>query len=429
MLGLFSKNRNAKKRKAAKHLHTMAYKVYNYRKDVISLADATALNNLIDLHDDLILDSKIESKEYDDCAVKLEKLMRKCGGKIYPMSSWTDNVETIIQVGILVLTIRSFFLQPFKIPTNSMFPSFNGMTAQVYKADESSPNILGKAWRFATLGAWNYSLNSPEDGDLLLEINPLNQIHNKGGIFAYDVVPSKILGLVPFGTEKQYTFEVNYNKIHLNVPADFQFETVIAQAYFNQKSFDGLIQKIYDSGNLVNINGRTLIKLGKVKKNHSILNFDILTGDMLVVDRFTYNFRKPKVGESFVFLTKYCDGMTALNNGEVDDKYYIKRIAGMGGDTLQIKNFELLRNGKPAEGSAAFALNAKRDGLYCGYKQDGMMSNEAVVKIPEKFYYALGDNSANSLDSRYWGFVPEKAVIGKALIVVHPFTERWGTVK
>jgi signal peptidase I len=47
-------------------------------------------------------------------------------------------------------------------------------------------------------------------------------------------------------------------------------------------------------------------------------------------------------------------------------------------------------------------------------------------EIPTGNYVALGDNSANSLDSRYWGFVPEKSVIGKAIFIYYPFTKRWG---
>jgi signal peptidase I len=53
----------------------------------------------------------------------------------------------------------------------------------------------------------------------------------------------------------------------------------------------------------------------------------------------------------------------------------------------------------------------------------------ARATIPEGTYVALGDNSANSADSRYWGYVPEKAVIGKAIFIYYPFTKRWGVAE
>lgn len=79
---------------------------------------------------------------------------------------------------------------------------------------------------------------------------------------------------------------------------------------------------------IVSKDGRLFINYGPVRKGDRVINFDILSGDMLFVDRFTYNFKKPKIGDSIVFLTKYCDGMTAMNNGVPDDKYYIKRLVG-----------------------------------------------------------------------------------------------------
>jgi signal peptidase I len=49
------------------------------------------------------------------------------------------------------------------------------------------------------------------------------------------------------------------------------------------------------------------------------------------------------------------------------------------------------------------------------------------VTVPPRSYLALGDNSHNSMDGRYWGFVPEKDVVGKPLFIYYPFTSRWGT--
>ncbi len=427
MFGLFSKNRDAKKRKAAKELLSLAYKVFNYRKDVIASSDAVELERLIDELDEFILDGKIETRGYDVCADKLEKLMRKCGGRIYPVTFWSDNVETVIVAGILALALRSFFIQPFKIPTNSMYPSFYGMTPQVYKAGDPTPNIAEKAWRFVTLGASNYSAVSPENGELYIEVNPPDRMGS--GVFPFEMVRTDFLfGLWP-AQDREYTFYVENAPVKIKTPADFPIEDVIAQYHFNMNEREQFVNMVYAGGSIVQKDGRNLLRLGKVEKGRTVLNFDILTGDMLFVDRFTYNFRKPEVGESFVFLTKYIDGMTVRNRGVPDDKYYIKRIAGKGGDALEIKNYVLYINGKPAEGSPAFDKNAEREGLYCGYRNDGDLAEGKTLHVPEGCYYALGDNSANSLDSRYWGFVPQRAVVGRSLIICYPFTSRWGTAR
>jgi signal peptidase I len=55
-----------------------------------------------------------------------------------------------------------------------------------------------------------------------------------------------------------------------------------------------------------------------------------------------------------------------------------------------------------------------------------MFRGGATVKIGADQYLALGDNSANSLDGRYWGTVPAKDVVGRPLFIYYPFTKRWG---
>ena len=393
MFGIF----RDRKTKNARQLFEMACKVYNYRKDVIAEQDAKDLAEMIKQLDELILDGKVGAKEFEELAQKLEVLMKKCGGRIYPTSSWTDNVDTIIVVGIVALGIRSFFLQPFKIPTNSMYPSFYGMTAEAYAPGEDAP----QAARF------------------------------RGGFINFEEKNvRKYFGIWPT-RERQYIFEVGGKKLELNLPADFSLDTVIAKALpiGDAKNIIEYLNAAHDKKMITSKDGKIYINYGPVKRGDRVINFDILSGDMLFVDRFTYNFKKPKVGDSIVFLTKYCDGMTAMNNGVPDDKYYIKRLVGVGGDELKVEGDTLMRNGKPITGSPAFAKNAKKEGLYGGYLADGALSGDKTVKVEDGHYYAMGDNSYNSLDSRYWGQVPARALVGKSLIIFYPFTSRWGATK
>ncbi|MES1168553.1 MAG: signal peptidase I, partial [Oleiharenicola lentus] len=107
-------------------------------------------------------------------------------------------------------------------------------------------------------------------------------------------------------------------------------------------------------------------------------------------------------------------------------QYFVKRLAGTPGDQLEIHPPVLWRNGKPIEGSPAYGRNARQEGLYPGYTNGGLLGAGETVTVPEHFYMALGDNSPRSKDSRSWGFVPEKDVVGRPLFIYYPLTKRWG---
>lgn len=423
----------SKKRKNAKELFSMACKVYDYRRDIMAETDSAQMAQMIDELDELILDGKVATKEYDSLSEKLKNLMKRCGGTIYPVNTVSDYVDTIIVAGILAIGIRSFFLQPFKIPTNSMYPSFYGMTSQVYTDASEAPNSFQKISRLLLQAASNYNLKAPVDSEILIEVNPTPALANsRGGIFNFDMVNVRhYFGIWPT-TERHYRFKTDGDDVVLKIPADFNLDSVIPQAFaiegVDTKNLEEYLQAAQKKNLFIQKADKLYLKLGKFKKGQTFLNFDILGGDMLFVDRFSYNFVKPKVGDSIVFLTKYCDGMTAMNNGVPDDKYYIKRLVGKGGDVLSIKDNTLYINGKPAsvDDSPAFPRNANKIKGYCGYKPYGAFSDGRSVKVEPHFYYALGDNSENSLDSRYWGQVPEKAVVGRSLIIFYPFSARWG---
>lgn len=175
----------------------------------------------------------------------------------------------------------------------------------------------------------------------------------------------------------------------------------------------------------------------------------LLVGDLILVNKFHYGLRLP------VLNTKITEGNKPQRGDVMVFRYppkpsldYIKRVVGVPGDTVAYLNKRLTINGKTIATSAlpeffdedamryfkqfeetlgdkkhrllndddrpAFVPGADnfagRDG--CTYTVEGV-----TCKVPEGQYFMMGDNRDNSLDSRYWGFVPEKNIVGKAFFV------------
>lgn len=331
--------------------------------------------------------------------------MREVGGTFYPLSFWADNVEVFLVAAILAIGIRAFFLQPFKIPTNSMYPTYAGMVTKIHKTPADMPDIQQQAIsKFLTFSS-NYTIIAPADGQLIIPI------------VGKSIESENVRSMLIF-TDKRYYLKVGNEKVSIDMPAQFAFESFFMDQF-------PAVARIES-----NSSGKSVeLATGKYfKKGDTILSFTIETGDMLFVDRFSYNFLPPKVGDPFVFKTQDVPGLKLRE----EDTYYIKRLVGQGGDTLEVKNYGLYRNGQPITGVPAFARNAAREGDYGGYSAISVRKGEHSgnplpdSKIPERHYFAMGDNSYNSSDGRVWGYVPEKAVVGKACFIFYPFTHRWG---
>jgi len=333
--------------------------------------------------------------------------------------------------------VRQFFFQPFQIPTNSMWPSYNGMVPEVHATPADEPGAASRALRYFALGASTFRINSPVDGEILI---PRDWQHMR--------TPAKGRTWLVF-PQPQYAYELyvagtkGVTKISINVPRDFDFGLVLRDTFAPQSaSSEEAISLLKSKNGSVELTGTDdwgrsariqFIRTGKhVRAGERMLSFDIMSGDRLFVDRLSYHFTRPSVGEGFVFHTTNIPGATDGNMNHIDS-YYIKRLAGVPGDTLQIRPPVLLRNGEPITGAQAFADNAARAGKYHGYVNDVrgryLTSPEKTYNVSNDGYIALGDNSHNSQDSRYWGEVPKKDVVGRPLWVFYPFNSHWGPAR
>jgi len=128
----------------------------------------------------------------------------------------------------------------------------------------------------------------------------------------------------------------------------------------------------------------------------------LLEGDRILVNKFIYRFKEPGRGDIVVF--RYPEDMK---------KDFIKRLIAFGGEELEIKDGEIYINGKMVE--EPFSI---RQVYYYNHSPYGDTGQK--IKVPEGAYYMLGDNSGSSRDSRYWGFVPRKNLIGKAMFLYWP---------
>jgi signal peptidase I len=140
----------------------------------------------------------------------------------------------------------------------------------------------------------------------------------------------------------------------------------------------------------------------------------LLIGDHLLVNKFIYGvkipllrkiiipIREPKRGEIVVFI---------FPNDRSKD--FIKRVIGVGGDTIEIKNKKIFINGK--EYSDSYGIYSDKKVIYPASIQP--RDNYGPVTVPKDSIFMMGDNRDNSMDSRFWGFVDLKDVEGKAFII------------
>ncbi|MBL9202800.1 MAG: signal peptidase I [Opitutaceae bacterium] len=435
MFGLFA-SPEKKMRANARNWLEVAERVWHFRRDLIAVPE---LEQLQARRGELkaLVKERAPAEKLQLGIERLEAVLQKNGGAVYPKSALVDNVEFFLVAALVILGIRTYFVQPFKIPTNSMWPTYNGMTSEVFKAPADEPNVAAMAVRTVAFGAWPHRLDAPDDGEVLI---PLQGPASRNMVWAAKV-PGRTWLVIP-AEMREYVLFVGERPVTVKLPWDFDFDWTIYEAFlargqpFTPVNLAVEVERRRRAGETEqrSLGGRFVecIRTGKrVRKGERVLAFDELTGDQLLVDRASYHFVPPAVGSGFVFRTGNIPDIVR----SYGDQYYIKRLVGTPGDRLELRAPGLFRNGAPISGSQAFDGNAGRTKNYLGYeapprhRPDGRLKPGEVLAVPENSYFAMGDNSPNSEDSRYWGFVPGADVVGRPVLVYFPFTRHWGPAR
>lgn len=141
----------------------------------------------------------------------------------------------------------------------------------------------------------------------------------------------------------------------------------------------------------------------------------LLEGDLILVNKFIYGAKVPFTKISFpVFRQPRRGDVIVFVYPEDHKKDFIKRLIGLPGDTVEIKNGTVYINDLPL-------LDPVFSSRYYYNRGDFGVEGQKI-SVPMDNYFVLGDNSASSKDSRYWGFVPRDNILGDAMVIYWPPT-------
>ena len=139
----------------------------------------------------------------------------------------------------------------------------------------------------------------------------------------------------------------------------------------------------------------------------------LLIGDHILVNKFIFGVKLPLIGKTLIPIKDPHRGdIIVFKFPEDPKKDFIKRVVGVGGDVVEIKNKQVYVNGKPENRSRGVHMDPQ---VYSGLIQP--RDNYGPVTVPSDSLFVLGDNRDHSYDSRFWGYVNLKDVKGKAFII------------
>ena len=283
-----------------------------------------------------------------------------------PMSGLRSNLEVLVVTAAIVMAIRCFFVQPFRIPTGSMQPTLYGVKIARQTAPHwyDRPPLSFVSW--ALFGEGYVEVRAKTTGT----VSPSTRETPAGdGYYVYvDTVPHKVR-------------DVSLEQGHLRVK------------------------------------GGDFVKRGDV-----MWSGRVTLGDFVLVNRVAYNFRRPRRGDIIVFETR---GIAAQMRGD----FYIKRLVGLPGERIRIDPPHLVVDDRPIEEPFPFR-RLLHDPDYHGYESNGrLMSPASSIDLAADEFLPFGDNTRSSFDGRYFGGVKIENLVGPSFAVYWPFSRRWGAAR
>jgi signal peptidase I len=312
--------------------------------------------------------------------------------KSHPHPSLRENVEVFLVAIAVAMGIRTFFLQPFKIPTGSMQPTLFGIT--------STPD-------FSRGPGFPTELRPNPDFDIPNPVSRFLTFWYRGVSYTHVVAKSdgaltevrKPLRFLLFNLYQRFRVGDDWYQVWFPVDDLLARAGLVSPGPYPQPS-----PKVF-------------------KKGEDLMKIKVVSGDHLFVDRLSYNFRRPRRGDIVVFETKGVNHPMVPTN-----QYYIKRLVGLSGEHLRIGSDQhLVIDGKRLDASTPGferVYNFRPDAgpyEYFGHMQAGELSDDnRELVIRTNYCVVMGDNTRSSLDSRYFGDIDQKYVIGKSFFVYWP---------
>ncbi len=369
------------KRRLKKLVHGVRHLVRHaqrMREDVAPPADLAAAQAA-----EAALDTALRARAWDrleaaceTAAAAAEKLLPP-----RPFPKWRENVEVLVVAISLAMACRTYFIQPFKIPTGSMQPTLNGVTAWPQE---------GRRW--------------------------------------YDVPPASLVNLALFG--ERYVEVRARNSGRLEYAGNMNDQYVLrigAELYplwIAMKPDSPFFNPDPDKSM------KLRFKLGdRVEAGQLIASGRVRQGDHVFVNKVANNFARPQRGQVVVFDTNYIPEKERL--GIRPDSFYIKRLVGLPGETVSIRDRHLVVDGRPVTEPFPFR-RLTTDPRYRGYvprPHSRLPEEGAEIRLGDKQFLPFGDNTYSSLDGRYFGPVSEQALVGPSFFVYWPLGPHWGVAR